>query len=432
VHDAMGNVHGMVSTSMVTGSGGTTYAVGSLVASYEYDAFGKTLREEGPYAAANPFRYSTKYTDNETGLVYYGMRYYAPSLGRFINRDPIAEQGGLNLYGFVGNDGVNRWDYLGMWGSVGSEDEKNMLPTFTVYANPPKAGFTNNWSSFAGLFSDRMLGQLPRLAPRSETYETYLWVLQKSGNTPATKKEIFVLPTFTVRADTDLTISWNLNGSSFRLPNPDSMFFFHVKGSNDREYEIWKKRKAYRECKAKAFNQDSAKRSSSVKNFHQQLEGLRESSDAQLDQALSELGGSAAEGTAAASAATVGGYYLGAYAITYFGFTGTQAIIIEGTAGFVTGQAATRFAARSGPEGRSDIFMGDMMGAIDTPTNPAGVFGYTYNLVDTSAEAIGAAHGNLERFNEALKYTVKAYGNTKNHLDRQLYAAIGECDKLLR
>jgi RHS repeat-associated protein len=44
---------------------------------------------------------------------YYGYRYYHPQTGRWINRDPIEESGGLNLYGFVGNDGVNRWDYLG-------------------------------------------------------------------------------------------------------------------------------------------------------------------------------------------------------------------------------------------------------------------------------------------------------------------------------
>jgi hypothetical protein len=43
-----------------------------------------------------------------------GQRYYSPSLGRFINRDPIEEQGGLNLYAFVRNDAVNQWDYLGM------------------------------------------------------------------------------------------------------------------------------------------------------------------------------------------------------------------------------------------------------------------------------------------------------------------------------
>lgn len=43
-----------------------------------------------------------------------GLRYYSPTLGRFINQDPIAESGGLNLYGFCGNNGVNRWDHLGM------------------------------------------------------------------------------------------------------------------------------------------------------------------------------------------------------------------------------------------------------------------------------------------------------------------------------
>ncbi len=63
--------------------------------------------------------FSTKYTDDETGLVYYGYRYYSPELGRWLNRDPIEEEGGLNLYGFVGNDPVNAYDLLGqmiIWG----------------------------------------------------------------------------------------------------------------------------------------------------------------------------------------------------------------------------------------------------------------------------------------------------------------------------
>jgi len=43
-----------------------------------------------------------------------GRRYYSPSQGRFLGRDPIEESGGLNLYGFVGNNPINRWDLLGM------------------------------------------------------------------------------------------------------------------------------------------------------------------------------------------------------------------------------------------------------------------------------------------------------------------------------
>ncbi len=84
---------------------------GSVAAVYEYGPYGEPLRAEGPYVAENPFRYSSKYTDVESGLVYYGLRYYSPTTGRFINRDPIGEAGGLNLYGFVGNDPINRIDF---------------------------------------------------------------------------------------------------------------------------------------------------------------------------------------------------------------------------------------------------------------------------------------------------------------------------------
>ena len=61
-----------------------------------------------------PFRFSTKYLDEETGLYYYGYRYYSPELGRWVSRDPIEETGGLNLYEFCGNDGVGKVDGLGL------------------------------------------------------------------------------------------------------------------------------------------------------------------------------------------------------------------------------------------------------------------------------------------------------------------------------
>ena len=46
-------------------------------------------------------------------LNYYGYRYYDPENGRWLNRDPIEERGGVNLYAFVSNNGVNAWDLLG-------------------------------------------------------------------------------------------------------------------------------------------------------------------------------------------------------------------------------------------------------------------------------------------------------------------------------
>jgi len=48
------------------------------------------------------------------GVRVYGYRHYDPVTGRWPSRDPIGEEGGVNLYAFVGNDGVNEWDFLGM------------------------------------------------------------------------------------------------------------------------------------------------------------------------------------------------------------------------------------------------------------------------------------------------------------------------------
>jgi len=84
------------------------------VAHREYGPFGETLAASGPMADVFNFWFSTKYLHHETGLYYYGYRFYSPELMRWLNRDPIGEEGGLNEYGFVGNDPVNKWDYLGL------------------------------------------------------------------------------------------------------------------------------------------------------------------------------------------------------------------------------------------------------------------------------------------------------------------------------
>jgi RHS repeat-associated protein len=59
-------------------------------------------------------------------VINYGRRYYSPSQGRFLGRDPIQEEGGLNLYGFCRNNAINRWDVLGQFGAdVIRVDERN-------------------------------------------------------------------------------------------------------------------------------------------------------------------------------------------------------------------------------------------------------------------------------------------------------------------
>ena len=83
---------------------------GAIAASYLYDAFGNMVGQSGAMAALFRHRFSTKYLDVETGHYYYGRRFYIPVLGRWLNRDPIEERGGENLYAFCRNGPVSLYD----------------------------------------------------------------------------------------------------------------------------------------------------------------------------------------------------------------------------------------------------------------------------------------------------------------------------------
>jgi RHS repeat-associated protein len=91
---------------------------GAPAAIYQYDAFGNILSGGGKgdvlEQAKFSHRFSTKYQDLETALLYYGYRYYHTLLGRWLNRDPIGEEGGLNLQGMVGNDPLSMVDAFGL------------------------------------------------------------------------------------------------------------------------------------------------------------------------------------------------------------------------------------------------------------------------------------------------------------------------------
>jgi len=89
-------------------------ADGNAVANYEYDPFGQTIRATGLMARYNPFRFSTKYQEDESDFAYYGYRHLNPSTGRWLNRDPIGEQGGKNVYQLVKSNPVNLFDGLGL------------------------------------------------------------------------------------------------------------------------------------------------------------------------------------------------------------------------------------------------------------------------------------------------------------------------------
>jgi len=106
---------------------------------------------------------STKYFDDESELAYFGYRYYSPELGRWFSRDPIGEQGGHNVYVFVANNSISRWDYLGRFNvGVGV----GLGGTIVLPAVPPAAlGLSGTFESAFHVFWDRTGGGLRRLIP---------------------------------------------------------------------------------------------------------------------------------------------------------------------------------------------------------------------------------------------------------------------------
>jgi RHS repeat-associated protein len=140
--DANGNV-----TALVNATDGT------ISAQYEYGPFGEIIRATGPTAKVNPFRFSTKYQDDETDLLYYGYRYYHLATGRWLSRDPIDEDGskGLtlelpvkanicdNVYCWISNEPLMHYDLYGLLGNplcggYGCIDPPHSCPC--PYANP--------------------------------------------------------------------------------------------------------------------------------------------------------------------------------------------------------------------------------------------------------------------------------------------------------
>ena len=102
--DGLGSITSLTSTS------------GQLAASYVYDSFGNLTASSG--SIANPFQYTAREVDSETGLYYLRARYYDPVSGRFLNEDPIQFGGGVNFYSYASNDPgrfVDPYGYLDMY-----------------------------------------------------------------------------------------------------------------------------------------------------------------------------------------------------------------------------------------------------------------------------------------------------------------------------
>ena len=120
-YDGNGNITEYLSTT------------GTIAAHFAYDPFGNTVVNTDT-TGQFPYRFSTKPLDSATGLYYYNYRYYDPATGRWLSRDPIEEKGGVNLYEFVKNNGVNQWDFMGTFIAPAAPDLDNVSPVVKKYA----------------------------------------------------------------------------------------------------------------------------------------------------------------------------------------------------------------------------------------------------------------------------------------------------------
>ena len=92
-------------------------AVGAVSQAYTFDSFGKLTASSG--SVTNPFQYTARESDSETGLEYYRARYYDPNIGRFLTEDPMGFTGGENFYKYAVNNPINLRDPQGqlpVWG----------------------------------------------------------------------------------------------------------------------------------------------------------------------------------------------------------------------------------------------------------------------------------------------------------------------------
>jgi RHS repeat-associated protein len=87
-------------------------ANGTVVSSSRYDAWGVRTTQGAQDAAS--FGFTGHLEHKELGLVFTLYRAYDPATGRWLSRDPIEENGGINLYGYVSNDSINYDDPYGL------------------------------------------------------------------------------------------------------------------------------------------------------------------------------------------------------------------------------------------------------------------------------------------------------------------------------
>ena len=120
-----------------------TDIAGTLRAEFGYGPFGELIYAKGPNASSCPFRYATKYWDEETRLYNFGKRFFDPITGQWLSREPLGESESINLYSYCGNDPVNFVDVRGL--AAVAVDGSLTTSSFGINA---LLGFSTNINAF--------------------------------------------------------------------------------------------------------------------------------------------------------------------------------------------------------------------------------------------------------------------------------------------
>ncbi len=92
---------------------------GEPITHYDFAPFGAVTAHRSASVVVNPWRFSCEYVDDDTAMVYYNYRHYGPVMGRWMQRDPIFDKGGVNVYSMVENTPYIRSDLLGLgWAGI--------------------------------------------------------------------------------------------------------------------------------------------------------------------------------------------------------------------------------------------------------------------------------------------------------------------------
>jgi RHS repeat-associated protein len=100
-------------------------SAGVLANTYTFDSYGNLIGSTG--SLTNPFQYTGRDNDLDTGLYYYRARYFDRKIGRFISEDPLGVRDHSNMYAYVRNNPVNFVDPLGLYQTKGFDSDQKPL-----------------------------------------------------------------------------------------------------------------------------------------------------------------------------------------------------------------------------------------------------------------------------------------------------------------